>query len=595
MISFMTQLRKTSLWWFLLALTLLAASPAASQDEAGLGAIVEGNPARVEGIGSLNPLRCSNDACARITDLLFPTLLGIDHETRTFAPSSGDDYVLATGWEILDSGNIYQLTLRDDLTWSDGAPITAYDVFYSYLTIASEQIGSPYTDFVNETLLGAAPLDAYTITFISRNADCTTLDSLYFPVMPAHVFEPDFTELTDDAFDADEDPVEQYDRWLVDQSERNFGFIVRHSFEVEPTVTAGLFEFGEYRPTDYIRLVSDDSELGFEYRDVSGTNTAVDLFLAGDLNFIANPPYERRADIRAADDVQIFESPGNLWYYIGFNLADPLKPQSAFDEDGNPLDQGHHPIFGDVRVRRAVQMAIDVNTLIEASVFGAGTVMAANQPPLSWALDANLSPIAYDPVSASALLDEAGWRDWNNDGLRECHGCMYADEGAALSFGLLYSGENSRYAPIVSHIQEQLRLVGIDIFAQPTGGSAFNDAVSQQYDAYLAGWRENYPVGADQTELFTVSGDVLGQGFNTTSYANERVAELLDSARTVPGCDTAARADIYHQIQAILQEDQPYAWLFAPHDMFAARGSVMGFDPYPNAPFWNVRDWRIVE
>jgi peptide/nickel transport system substrate-binding protein len=344
-----------------------------------------------------------------------------------------------------------------------------------------------------------------------------------------------------------------------------------------------------------VRLESQDGAQGFEYVDVPDADTQVDLFLSGDLNFIANPPYERRADIRAASDVQVYGYPGTLWYYIGFNLVNPFEPASAFDEDGNPLDQGHHPLFGDVRVRRAVQMALDVNTLIEASVYGDGTVMAANQPPGSWAFNDDLAPIGYDPVGAERLLDEAGWRDWNRDGVRECRGCLYAEEGAPLSFTLLYNGDNFRLLSLSQVITRQLRQAGIDAFAQPTGGSAFNEAVFQQFDAYLSGWFESYPVNPDQAELFTTAGDVVGEGFNTTSYANERVAELLRSARTVPGCDGEARATIYREIQTILQEDQPYAWLLALNDMVAARGSVIGFNPYPHAPLWNVRDWVVVE
>jgi peptide/nickel transport system substrate-binding protein len=191
-------------------------------------------------------------------------------------------------------------------------------------------------------------------------------------------------------------------------------------------------------------------------------------------------------------------------------------------------------------------------------------------------------------------LDAAGWLDWTRDGIRECHGCLYADEGAPLSFTLLYNGDNIRHQAISQLVTRQLRQIGVDVFAQSAGGSAFNEAMFQQFDAYLAGWREINPINPDQTQLFTSVGDVVGEGFNPTSYSNPRVDELLAAARTVPGCDLAARADIYREIQTILQEDQPYAWLFAPDDMIAARGSILGFNPTPYAPLWNIREWVVV-
>jgi peptide/nickel transport system substrate-binding protein len=471
--------------------------------------------------------------------------------------------------------------------------VTAYDVFYSYLAIVSEDTGSPYRESVSEIIRDVFPTDPYTIVFTANEVDCTTLDALNFPIIPAHVFEPDFPT-TETAFEDVSNLDEQYLRW-TNQSERDFSFMVGHPFDYEPPVTAGVYQLDEVRPTEFIRLVSDDGAQGFEYVDVPDTDTQVDWFLSGDLNLIVSPPYERRQDIRAAADVQIAEYPSTLWYFIGFNLADPLEPRGTVDEDGNLLDQGQHPLFSDVRVRRAIQMAIDVNALIEASVYGAGTVIPADQPPVSWAYHNALSPIPYDPVGAAQLLDEAGWRDWNRDGVRECHNCMVARPGTPLSFSLLYNGDSLRYLAMSRVIEQQLRLIGVDVFGQPTDGSAFNQAIFQGFDAILSGWREPYPVNPDHAELFTQAGDVVGEGLNVISYHNPVVEQLFEEARTMPACDPAARAEIYREIQTVLQEDQPYAWLFSPHDMVAARGSISGFNPYPQAPLWNVREWTIVE
>jgi ABC-type transport system substrate-binding protein len=222
---------------------LLLIAPAAAQEH-GHGAIIEGNPFGVTNIGSFNPLRCDNDFCGRITGLLFPTLLGVDLERGVLAPSSGDDYVLTRAWEISDDGTTYTLRLRDDLSWSDGVPVTAYDVFYSYLAIASEDIGSPYTEAVNTAVRGAVPRDAHTIAFISRNADCTTLDNLNFPVIPAHLFDPDFANTAAAFFTSADNPDDQFDRWIAEQGERDFSFMVNHPFDFVPSVTGGVYELG---------------------------------------------------------------------------------------------------------------------------------------------------------------------------------------------------------------------------------------------------------------------------------------------------------------------------------------------------------------
>jgi ABC-type transport system substrate-binding protein len=69
----------------------------------------------------------------------------------------------------------------------------------------------------------------------------------------------------------------------------------------------------------------------------------------------------------------------------------------------------------------------------------------------------------------------------------------------------------------------------------------------------------------------------------------------MEQARTLPGCDTEERAEIYREIQTILQEDPPYVWLYSANDMIVADGGVLGFDPRPGRPFWNIRDWIVVK
>ena len=166
-----------------------------------------------------------------------------------------------------------------------------------------------------------------------------------------------------------------------------------------------------------------------------------------------------------------------------------------------------------------------------------------------------------------------------------------------MVFALLYAETGEPRLPLMaSLIEAQLDRVGFNVFTRGVDpGALMNQMRRQEYDAYLAGWTESYPVNPDQSHLFTHSGDVLEEGFNTGSYYNETVEALMAQARNLPDCDYEARAEIYRQIQVILQEDQPYVWLFAPNTLVAARGSVIGFDPYPNAPFWNVRDWLVFD
>ena len=190
------------------------------------------------------------------------------------------------------------------------------------------------------------------------------------------------------------------------------------------------------------------------------------------------------------------------------------------------------------------------------------------------------------------MLNDAGWRDWNRDGVRECVGCLNAPPDTWLAITLAYSDYDPVQERIATLIVQQLRKVGVQVDAEPSDSTTL---FYQQFDAFL--WRvdEQTPVSVDSFEPFKSANDQVGYGANVTSYANSQVDDLLAQADSTATCSYDERAPIYREVQSILQADQPYLWLFTVEDMVAARSGVLGFNPYPNAPFWNARDWRVVE
>ena len=572
---------------------LLMVMPLQAQDS-GQGVVILGLDSIPEEAGSLNPLLCARSMCGTLTDLMFPTLQGINHQSRTLTTANEDNFGLTEDIEIVDD-QMAIFTIRDDLTWTDGTPITAYDVFYSYLVAINDLFSTPYRS-LNNTLVGAVPLDEQRIIFLYEDANCGTLDRTQFPIIPTHIFEPDIVDVAD-YFDTDGDLVTQWEQWVEDEVYDNDNYdIVRDSdFNVNPIVSAGRLSFSEFRPLESIRIASTDNELGIIATVLPSQLNEVDYFIEGGLSVLVNPPYDRRDELVARDDLQIVTYPGALWTYISFNTADNREPQDAFDEDGERLDQGYHRLFGDVRVRQAIQLALDIPTLIETSVNGYGTPLIADQVPSSWGFNDELLPISRNIQQAEQLLYDAGWRDINNDSYRECIDCLHAFNGSRMSFELMvFDGE--MYNIMATLIARQLRQIGIDVsITSQSSSSALSTARSQRYDAYLGGWFQSYPINPDHISLFSSTNDIVGAGQNTGSYYNEEVDQLLAEARNIPDCDIETRAEIYREIQVILQEDTPYIWLFAPDDMIVAQGGVLGFDPRPHAPFWNIHEWVIRE
>jgi peptide/nickel transport system substrate-binding protein len=559
------------------ALAAVAVLPATAQDGEGL-IIIEGNfggdPA------SLNPITASDTASARIYGFLFPGFVSANPETATIEPNQPG--AIVEDWEVSEDGLVYTFNLRQDLTWTDGTPITAADALYTWGAIQAGADGTVDTPriFVLDAITSVEALDDYTIQVTFASADCTAVSyaaSALQPV-PAHILPADYSQLNADPF------------------------------SLQPSVTSGVFNFSALNPGEQVALVRNEDYAfasegmvmpeGFIYRVVPDQTVLVEQFLAGATNVIDGADVARRSDIAAAaeaGEVNVFNFPGNAWDYLALNYADPNNPQNAFDADGNPIDQGNHPLFGDVRVRQAISLALDVDAMVSAAVFGEGTRMNGSLVPASWAYDTDLPLIEFDPEAAVALLAEAGFEDTNGDGILEAtENALYAEPGTPFTFSLYTNEGNGRRTAIGTLVQDQLAQIGVNVDFQTIDFNTLLDIMdSQTFDAFILGWRNGYPDDPDQTQLFATSSDVVGAGSNNVSWHNAEFDALQAEARAVPGCDPEVRSELYARGQEIFREELPYIPLFVINGQYAANSMIDGFAPYPSQLYWNVDTWTL--
>ncbi|MCB9461303.1 MAG: hypothetical protein H6670_16740 [Anaerolineaceae bacterium] len=573
-------------WQLLFLVFMLLVLPMQAQENGGV--ITEYMNRSALEIGPLNPLRCNTAWCERITDLLFPTLFAIDPATQLVTDGDAGNYGLAVDVSA-DVGDVYRVNLREDAFWSDGTPITAYDVFYSYLAVVSNAISSPLSSYYQDDVPFMQVIDAHRLDLYFSQPNCESLANANLPIVPYHVFDPVFADVVSD-FNAEGTSEEQYKAWIERYPEANFQVMIEHRFDRYPDVSWGPFVLDEPVSLDDIHLRTPDNRLAYVFREPDSIYSEVDLFRQGASDILINPPLDEVEMLAALPDVQMVTYPALAWDYIAFNLADPSEPSSAFDRDGDPIEQGQHPYFNDVRLRYAVQLAINVQELIDVGLYGYATPMSAQILPQSWANDATLDPIGYDPAAARRLLDEAGWRDSGQNGSLNCVRCDTARPDTILDVGLMYAN-NTRMERIARLVARQLEEVGFQV---SIWGGSFNEAQQQNFDLYLGSWYHDFPYDPDVSILFERGEDIYGDGFNIGSYVNDAVEQRMADAESVPGCDIAQRASIYGDIERLLQDDPPYVWLYAQNDVVLVRNDVIGFAPYVNAPFWNLESWQVV-
>jgi len=547
-----------------------------AQDAQQGGTIIEGN------FGgdpkNLNPLLGNDTASQRVFGFLYPGLIGVDPKSGNFA--QGAPFSLAKTWEASADGLTFTFHLRNDFKWSDGKPVTAKDYKFSYdaLTDTNAKIDSALSGQILDLESVTAPDDYTVVIKLKAPQSCTTFNEIgYIYPIPAHVFNNDVTKIKD----AD--------------------------YNINPTVTAGVFKFKEMRPSEQVTLVADqnfpDAEKGkvipegWIYKNVPDQTVLLEQFLAGQTNVIDGPTVGRRADLKKDANVKVYDFPGNSWDYIMFNQADPATPKSAADEKGvlTKEDQGHNPLFSDDRVRKALALGTNVDQMIKVALFGEGERLASGILPSSWAYDKSLKPLAYDPDAAGKLLDEAGFPK-GADGLRVAKGAKYAKDGTPFKFALLTNDGNARRKASGTVFQDNMKQLGITVDFQTIDFNTLLDQMNAQtFDAVLLGWRNSFPDDPDQTALFTEVGDIVGSGNNNTSYANADMTKLQADALHVAGCDPTKRAEIYKQVQKLEQDTQPYMFLYVINGEYAAQKSVTGFDPLPSQMYWNVDTWAIAK
>ncbi|MEQ8677210.1 MAG: ABC transporter substrate-binding protein [Aggregatilineales bacterium] len=561
--------------WVLLAMCLLMSTVQAQSGRGVITIAISGSP---EGLLDKQPLRCDDPQCDLLNAMLLPTLQAVDINTGRFVLADASNNGLTENIELIDEQTAV-FTLRDDLTWRDGAPITAYDVYYSYL------VAEP------SYLRGAVPLSNQRIAFLYEQADCAALDQTQFPIVS---IRSEYEEVIINFFAprSDDDLLAQSDAWF--DRDNYFRPSVTYQSLMDQDRTAGDYRFDELRPLESLRLLSVDGEQAVIFETPAPDRDRVQAFAEGDFTFLESIPLNERINLLNDDTIQTYQYPVSEGYYLRFNLTDPREPKSAFNQFGEELEQIPHPVMADHAVRQAIRVGLDIDAIIDRALNGYGIPLSGTQSPFSWARNPDLPAPVYDPGMAMQILEDAGWRDSNRDGVRECITCALAEEDAPLSF-IILTTENQVETTAAQEIARQLNLLGMSVNTVPVTESILLIEIPfQDFDVYLT--RETWlPAGVnDRAESFARAEDVLVSGDNDISYVNPALEALYQQARTLDGCDVDARAELYRQIDTVIAEDLPEIWLFAPTELVVVQDEVLNFAPIANHPLWNIDAWVVI-
>jgi peptide/nickel transport system substrate-binding protein len=429
---------------------------------------------------------------------------------------------LATAWRLVDA-NTWEFDLRQGVRFHDGTPFTARDITATFARVPAVP-NSPalFTSFIRP-VREVQVIDGRTIRIITSTPTATLPGDLARVLLVA---ERDAGQTT---------------------SEFNAG-------RVNGT---GPYRFAGYVNSESLSITRNDSYWGprapwqaVTLRTIARDPSRVAALLAGDVDAIDQVPTGDKARIAADPRFRLFSGPAAVVHYIALDSARAESPFVA-GRDGAPL---RNPLM-DVRVRRALSMAIDRNAITQRLMEGSATPASQFLPASIDGTSPNLRPTAHDPAGARSLLAEAGFPQ---------------------GFRLTLHATTDRYPKddqIAQAVAQMWTRAGIQAAVAGVAGQVFfTEATRQGYSAFIAQYGTNE---AGEGPRAVVHSFEAGRGYgnaNRTRYANPQVDALIQAALAEIDPDRR-RAKLHAAIDAAF-EDVALIPIFHPAWEFAAKRGI---------------------
>ena len=494
------------------------------------GKLIEGT---ISDIATFNTLNSGDTSSTQMITLLFDGLQSIT--------AKGDNIpMLASAPPTVSSDQLtFTFKLRPNLKWSDGQPLTADDVVFTYNLIFSadtKDFVSRYRANLEGFLQSVTATDPQTVVFKFSKILANFVDThCRYGILPKHILG----SATPKALNT-------------------------HDFFTKgPTASSGVFKFTRWDKGQQVVLERNDNYWAgaahldqYIWKVVTDAVVLAQQLKTGELD-AGQPDASQFDNLKTVQTITALSHINPGFVYYQFNL-EPTKAASK--------------IFGDKNVRKALHTALDRTSMAKAVYFGQAVPADSVLPPTTWAYNPNVSPkYSFDKAAAEKMLEDAGWTK-GSDGIR-------AKGGVRMSFEVNTNSGNKVRENLIQVMQQQWKDIGVD--AQPRA-IAFQTLVTQirstkTFQVILIGIA-NQDTDPDQTTLWTTKG-IGSAGLNGMSYSNPKIDELMDSA--LQSTDRAKRKPIYAQIQNILADELPAPMLFYPNYLWGINKRVVNFNVGP--------------
>ncbi|GAA3940693.1 ABC transporter substrate-binding protein [Actinomadura viridis] len=485
---------------------------------------------------TFSPLAPNNGPDQLVMSFIFDSLYGAD-ASYALRPR-----LAAAAPQVSEDARSVTFTLKPGLKWSDGKPLTAKDVVFTYNALANPATGSAQAgrfaavdgagdlaDGKAASLKGVTAPDDTTVK-IATTRPAAGLPGLIgnIPILPEHVLgRLPVKGLGDDAF------------------------------FTRPTVGSGAFTFVQYKTDQYVELAANPhhrqpASIKKVFLKPVTSDVATAQLGTGEMDLAQISPTDLPA-VRKLKDVKVVtaKSPG-------FNRIAVNQSQTRFKDE---------------RVRQALLTAIDRKGLVDKVLAGAGTVVDSS-------FYGDLAPSGagypYDPEKAKSLLAAAGWDSSKPVTLSWVPGQRDRDTAATV-------------------IQNQLKAVGVNVeLKQVQVDALLSSYEKKSYDLALFGGG-NYATEPSTVATIDACDQAYPAGGNVAHFCDAGLDGLLKKADAV--ADPAARKSVFQEAAKVENAKVPYLWLYNPDTIWAYRTRLSGFEPSGvptnEVGFWEQANWKL--
>ncbi len=452
--------------------------------------------------------------------MLYDTLISYDENL---------DYIpwLAGSWEVSEDGTSWEFDLVDEVYWHDGETLTAEDVKFTVEFIQDAEI--PGAMALVDNIESVEIIDETNLKFHLYQADALTKENMAnLWIVPKHIFQ--------------DVPLDE-----------------AVLFDNEPPVGSGPFEFVSWDRGDIMVFEANENywrdatqSEGVIFKLFPSVETMVLALQRGEIDIIGQEvPVHAVDGLEEDENIEVLVEPGTYFKEVSINVSDFGK---------------QNPALKDQAVRQAMLKSIDKERLVDLIHLGYAEPAVSIVPPAlgEW-FNEDIVPYEFNLDKAANKLDEAGYTDRNDDGIRE------SEDGTRLEIELQVLDrwpEEMRAAELISDWWEE---IGIKVTLGSMDGDTICSLIYPDYEQDMFLW--GYESRADPDFILGIMTTNQIQNFNDCGYSNPEYDELFKQQRLE--ADPEARREIVWEMQEMIYEESPYIVLYYMDAIGAYRADVL--------------------